>query len=212
MFIDSKVCVRVCIWAILVLNTIYSASAQQVNSRIVVVPAGYRIIGSTNPSDERLFNNTLESILSSPEFASFMELAAIRPGELNRIRTEVGRNDLQLVQKFDYTVFGDITINSNRYEIRTVLIDNKTSRNIQWYVNDVSDFRSVIENHGKEIAAFLKEMQLDVTMELILDAERESRFETALRRLRIYKFKYGDSIMLQDIEERLTQRLGKWKH
>ncbi|MCL2761983.1 MAG: hypothetical protein FWD36_02095 [Treponema sp.] len=211
MFIDSKVCVRVCIWAFLVLNTIYSASAQQINSRFVVVPAGYRIIGSTNPSDESLFNNTLESILSSPEFASFMELAAIRPMDLSRIRTEVGRNDLQLVQKFDYTVFGDITLNSNRYEIRTVLID-KTSRNIQWYANDVSDFRSVIEDHGKKIAAFLKEMQLDVTMELILDAERESRFETALRRLRIYKFKYGDSIMLQDIEERLTQRLGKWKH
>jgi hypothetical protein len=185
---------------------IYPIPAQQENKKITIVPAGYRIIGQTGSNDEKHINNLLETILSKQEFFPFMTLATISPDDLNRIRREIGQPAYRFEQRFDYTVYGDITVNSRQYRISTVLIHNITTQRISWYDPNVSSIESAIEDHALKMVDFLKNIQLDVTIDSIKKAAQDGNIEAALMRIDIYRYKYGDSTELQDIELSLRKQ------
>jgi hypothetical protein len=191
---------------IFMLCIIYPILAQQDN-KITVVNRGYRITGQIKASTEKHFNNLLESTLSKDEFSSFMALATNNVDDLNRIEREIGRTTtLQFEQRFDYTVYGDITVSSGENSITTVLIHNKTTRQKKLYDINVSNIESVIKDHALIIINLIKDIQLDVTIDSIKKAAQDGNIDTALMRLEIYRYKYGDSTELQDIELSLRKQ------
>jgi len=197
---------------VFILSVVYPVSAQQNSSKITVVIAGYGIIGQDfNSNEEARFNRALERTLGKPEFYHFMELAAIESVDLNRIRREIGQDNSTPDQRFHYTVYGDITINSDIYSIRTVLINNKNDLIRPWFDDDlfnISKAISTVEDHGKKIAKFLEIIQLNVTKGSIRSSMADEDYEVALERLEAYRFKVGDSIELQNLEREIRRGLS----
>jgi hypothetical protein len=190
------------------LSSLYSVTAQQ-HAKITVVVAGYETIGQSGPHDNDHFNRILQATLSRSEYFQFMEIVNIDPNDRNRIRRQVGQTGSHFMQQdFNYTVIGDIIINSGRYNIRTVLMDNRTTQSREWFgtgIFDILDTESTIEAHGKEIAEFLRYMPLSVTIDNVRNAIQDGNYEEARLRINIIRFKYGDSIELRDIEWQLQE-------
>jgi hypothetical protein len=190
----------------------FQAAAQQDNAKVSIVFGGYRA-GAVDSGRMGQLNTFLETSVTNRDTYSFIQLHTVDPEELNRILYELesDQRDTSKRQHFDFTLFGDIARNDNGYSVKTQLIHNKTTQIIPFFEADVADSKleSVVKGHGQQIVTLIKDMQLEVTFQAILEAEVAGAYELALRWIWICKMRNGSTTELELAEQRIQKKAGR---
>jgi hypothetical protein len=111
-------------------------------------------------------------------------------------------------QRFDYTLFGDISKDNGSYNIYTTLIKNNSNQVLKFPSMNIAEnyVEDIVRAHGAEIVRFLRNIQLTITISSIEKAENNGDYDTALQRIDLYVFQNGNSTDIEDIKLRIEKK------